>query len=281
MASMLTMLALATLSCSVIVDPSAKQCAVDADCAKLGAAFAGSVCQKNVCVTPVVEDPLVCKTVDGGAAKTVKLTFTIAFTAPPSGAQAFDIVACNRLDVTCESPVSDHAVANTGETVELNVPVGFQGYLQILNPTAVSAMEFLARPLFEDTAGWNLTIPTDDTLKQLGLATGTKIDRTLGTVIVVVRDCNRVPLAGATTEISVTQGTDSDAGADTSVGFYFANMFPNKSQMSTTSEGAAGYVNVPIGSAVLSATVVDSQRALSPTSAVSRAGWLSYVEVQP
>jgi len=278
---MLTMLALATASCSVIVDPSSKQCSVDADCAKLGAAFADTVCQKDVCVTPVVEDPLVCKTVAAGAAKTVKLTFTIAFTAKPANPEPFVVVACDRLDVACDSPVSDPVTANAGETVELNVPVGFQGYLQILNPTAVSAMEFLARPLFEDTVGWNLTVATESTVSALGLATGTKIDRTLGTVIVIARDCNRTPLAGVTTDISVTQGTDSDAGADTTVGFYFANMFPNKTQMSTTSEGAAGYVNVPIGSAVLSATVVDSQRSLSPTSAVSRAGWLSYVEVQP
>jgi hypothetical protein len=272
----------ATLSCSVLIDTSTKQCSADADCAKLGAAFAGSVCEKNLCVAPapVVQDPLVCVTPDAGAG-TAKLSFTIAFAATPKDPQPFDIVACDRLDVTCESPVTDHVSANAGDSVELNVPVGFQGYLQILNPSAVSAMEFLARPIFEDTAGWNLTIATETTVQQLGLATGTQIDRTLGTVIMIARDCQRAPLAGVQASIAVTQGSDTDAGPDKTVSFYFANMFPNKSLMATTTEGAAGFVNVPVGSAVLSGTIADSGFALSPTAAVSRAGWLSYVEVQP
>ena len=81
--------------------------------------------------------------------------------------------------------------------------------------------------------------------------------------------------------IEVTQGTDADAGPDTTVAFILVNTFPSKSQQVTTSEGAAGFVNVPLGSAALSGTIVDSSFALSPTSAVSRSGWISYVEVQP
>jgi hypothetical protein len=226
-------------------------------------------------------DPLVCTAADAGANATAKLTFTIAFAATPKDPQPFDVVACDRLDVLCESPVTDHVTANAGDLVELNVPVGFHGYLQILNPSAVSAMEFWARPIFEDTAGWNLTIATESTVLQLGLATGTQIDRTLGAVIMIARDCQRAPLAGVQASIAVIKGNDTDAGPDTIVSFYFANMFPNKSLMATTTEGAAGFVNVPVGSAVLSGTLVDSGRALSPTVAVSRAGWFSYVEVQP
>jgi len=296
----------AALSCSLVVETSSKQCSQDSDCPKLGKAFAGSVCQKNLCVTQCtvdadcaklggafaedvcqnnvcvapVQDPLVCKTPDAGAAQTAKFTFTIAFTAPMPDAQPFDIVACNRLDVNCDAPVTDHVTAKAGDPIELDLPVGFQGYLQIKSDSALPAMEFLARPIVEDTAGWNLTIATKSTVTGLGLATGTKIDSSLGTVIVIARDCNRMPLAGVQTSIDVTQGT-GDGGPDTTVGFYFANMFPNKSQTTTTSEGAAGYVNVPLGSALLGATIVDSGKMLSPTSAVSRGGWLSYVEVQP
>lgn len=271
----------AVLSCSVIIDTSSKQCSVDADCAKLGGGFTGSVCQKNLCV---VEDPLVCKTPDAGTKTTVKLTFSIGFAAKPSDPGMFTVLACDRLDVDCASPVAGPVELDPSDPmaqVELDVPVGFQGYLQVTNPSTVPSMEFLARPLEEDTAGWNLTIATEATVAGLGLATQTKIDRTLGTFIVIARDCQRVPLAGVQTSIEVTQGTDNDALPDNTVGFYLVNMFPSQAQTVTTSEGAAGFVNVPLGSAALSGVILDSGVALSPTSAVSRSGWISYVEIQP
>jgi hypothetical protein len=273
---------LATLSCSLIIDTSTKQCSADADCQKLGAAFAGSVCQQNLCVTP--DNPLVCKSIDAGAAKTAKLTFTIGFAATPTDPGIFTVLACNRLDVDCTSPVAGPVTEDPTDPtaqIELDVPIGFQGYLQIKNPSTVDSMEFLARPIEEDTAGWNLTIADEATVINLGLATQTMIDRNLGTFIMIARDCNRAPLAGVQASIQVTQGTDMDAGPDTTVGFYLVNTFPSKSQMVTTDEGAAGFVNVPLGSASLTGTILASGVALSPTQAVSRAGWISYVEVQP
>jgi hypothetical protein len=270
----------AALSCSLLIETSTKQCSQDSDCPKLGKAFEGSVCQKNLCVTPVIDDPLVCKTPDAGATQTVKLTFTVNFASKPAAPQPFQIWACNRLDVNCDSPVFGPVTANAGDMVGLDVPVGFQGYLQLKNPSTVNAMEFLARPLLEDTHGWDLTIASPMTVMLLGAATGTTIDPMLGGVVMIARDCNRTPLAGVQASIMVSQGDPNDAGPDTTVSFYFSNMFPSKSLMATTSEGAAGFVNVPIGSAILSGTT-DSGRALSPTTAVSRAGWFSYVEVQP
>jgi hypothetical protein len=278
MATLLALAGAAALSCSVIIDPSSKQCSQTSDCAKLGAAFAGSVCEQNLCVAP--PNPLICKSIDGGANSTVKLTFTIDFATAPKDPGMFSVLACQRLDPDCSAPVAGPVVAAAGGQVELDVPVGFQGYLQITNPSAVNSMEFLARPLEADTAGWNLTIATEDTIAALGFATQSTIDRKLGTVIVIVRDCNRVPLAGVQTSLDVTQG-DPDAGPDTSIGFYLVNTFPTKSQTETTDEGASGYANVPIGSATLNGTVVATGMSLAPTSAVSRAGWISYVEVQP
>ncbi len=275
---------LASLSCSFIVnDTSTKQCSVDADCEKLGTAFAGTVCQKNLCVQ---SDPLSCRTI-AQTSPTVKLTFTIGFAAKPTGDQGtFTVVACDRLDVLCTSPVSGPATedpTDPTQNISLDVPYGFQGFLQIQNGTiTVPSMEFLARPLQQDTAGWNLTIATPATVQALGFATGTKVDNTNdGLFIMVARDCNRTPLAGVQTTLDISQG-NIDAGASSSiVPFYLANMFPNKSLMATTDEGAAGFANVPPGSAVVGGTIQASGTQLQPTAAQSRAGWISYVEVQP
>ncbi len=276
---------LATLSCSFIVnDTSTKQCSVDADCTKLGAAFANTICQQNLCVA---SDPLSCRTIPQ-TNPTVKLTFTIGFAAKPTGSQGlFTVVACNPLDVNCDSPIAGPATedpTDTSQSIELDVPYGFQGFLQITNDgVTVPSMEFLARPLQQDTAGWNLTIATPTTVALLGAATGTSVDiKNDGLFIMVARDCNRTPIAGVQTTINVTQGDNADAGVDSSiVAFYLDNTFPVKTLMATTAEGAAGFANVPPGSAVLNGTIQASGFQLQPTSAQSRAGWISYVEVQP
>jgi len=275
---------LLTLSCSLVVnDTSDKQCSIDSDCTKLGSAFANTVCQKNVCVAA---DPLSCRTIPQTNPK-VKLTFTIGFAAKPAGnLGTFTVNACDRLDVDCSTPVAGPVTedpSDANSSVELDVPYGFQGYLQVKNEgVTVPSMEFLARPLQQDTAGWNLTIATPTTVKLLGGATGTAVDITNdGLFIMVARDCNRTPLAGVQTTLDISQG-NIDAGASSSiVPFYLANMFPNKSLMATTEEGAAGFANVPPGSAILSGTIQDTGFQLQPTAAQSRAGWISYVEVQP
>jgi len=275
----------ATLSCSLVVnDTSDKQCSVDADCTKLGVAFANTVCQKNVCVA---SDPYSCRAIPQTNPK-VKLTFTIGFAAKPNGDQGiFKVLACDPLDVNCDSPVDGPVTedpSDPSQSITLNVPYGFQGFLQVTNDgVTVPSLEFLARPLQQDTAGWNLTIATPTTVALLGASTGTSVDiKNHALFIMVARDCNRAPLAGVQAAIDVTQG-DADAGtsSDSIVPFYLMNTFPSKSLTATTTEGAAGFANVPPGSALLHGMPVDGSYQLQPTSAQSRAGWISYVEVQP
>ncbi|HEY5375393.1 MAG TPA: hypothetical protein VIK01_17050 [Polyangiaceae bacterium] len=263
-----------TLSCSVLIDTTPKQCSSDTDCANLGDAFAGSVCTANVCVKPEALGPAGCPRVDASPNPTVTLSFSVSFAAaPPTNAQPFAILACKRLDTPCAGPVG-MAMAEPGVQIGLDVPTGFQGFLQVTNPDTVSAMVFLGLPAQQDTRFWDLTIPREGDVKLIGLATSTTIDRTLGTLVMIARDCDRTPLAGVVASNS-TDGT----------GFYFSAMAPDKSLMATTDEGAAGFVNVSPGTSILSGTY--NGRPMSPTSVESRGatgselGWVSYAEVFP
>ena len=254
----------------MLIDTTAKQCSSDTDCANLGDAFAGSVCTANVCVKPEALGPAGCPRVDPSPNPTVTLSFSVSFAAaPPTNAQPFAILACKRLDTLCAAPVG-MAMATPGEQIGLVVPTGFQGFLQVTNPdpNTVSAMVFLGLPAQQDTRFWDLTIPQEIDVKLIGVATSTTIDRTLGTLVMIARDCDRNPLAGVVASNS-TDGT----------GFYFLAMEPDKSLMATTDEGAAGFVNVSPGTSILSGTY--DGRPMSPTSVESRSAWLSYAEVFP
>ena len=261
-----------TLSCSVLIDTTAKQCSSDTDCANLGDAFAGSVCTANVCVKPEALGPAGCPRVEPSPNPTVTLSFKVSFAAAATQNQ-FTILACKRLDTLCAGPVA-MTTADSGTLINFDVPTGFQGFLQVTNPDTVSAMVFLGLPAQQDTRFWDLTIPREGDVKLIGLATSTTIDRTLGTLVMIARDCDRTPLAGVVASNS-TDGT----------GFYFSAMAPDKSLTATTDEGAAGFVNVSPGNSILSGTY--DGRPMSPTSVESRGatgselGWVSYAEVFP
>ncbi|HEX3852573.1 MAG TPA: hypothetical protein VHW01_16505 [Polyangiaceae bacterium] len=258
-----------TLSCSVLIDTTAKQCSSDTDCANLGDAFAGSMCTANVCVKPDAVGPLSalgCPMIDPSPDPTVKLSFKVSFAAAsPPKPQPFEILACKRLDTPCAGPVG-MITADPGALVELDVPTGFQGFLRVENPDTVSSMVFLGLPAQQDTRFWDLTIPRLQDVALIGLATSTDIDPNLSTLIMIARDCDRNPLAGVA-------ATNSTGGT----GFYFAAMAPDKTLMATTEEGAAGFTNVPGGTAILGGSF--NGHLMSPTSVEARSGWFSYAEV--
>jgi len=257
----------ATVSCSVLIDTKKEQCSVDADCANLGDAFAGSVCKESVCVKSEDLGPVGCPALDPSEKPTVTLRFSVSFAGGvPDDPQPFEVLACKRLDTTCKSPLAGPVMAPNGDLIELEVPTGFQGFLQLKNRDAVPSMVFLGQKVQQDTRFWDLTIPTPSDVTLLGLGTGTKVDTTLGALIMIARDCDRNPLSGAVASNS-TGGT----------GYYFAAMLPDKTLMATTEEGAAGFVNVPLGSSVMGG--VYNGRPLSPTSVESRAEWFSFAEV--
>ncbi len=289
-----------TASCSVLIDTKKEQCSVDADCTSLGAAFKNSTCdvKLKVCVEasgsgggsgmpsgggggdggdnaagdtssgggPVLT-PLGCPAVAASPTPTVKLSFSVSFAgALPMTPKPFTVLACKRLDPNCDSAVGGPVLADNGKLIDLEVPTGFQGFLQVTNADTVSAMVFLGAKAQQDTRFWDLTIPTEGDVTLLGFATKTTIDRKLGSLIMITRDCKRNPIAGVVASNS-TGGT----------GYYFSAMAPDKTLKFTTDEGAAGWVNVPIGTAILGGTY--EGRPLSPTSVESREGWFSYGEV--
>ena len=211
--------------------------------------------------------PLGCPPVAPSVNPTVTLSFSVSFAgAVPDNAKPFQILACKRLDSDCQSRVSDPVMANNGETIRLDVPTGFEGFLQVTNPDSASSMVFLGQKAQQDTAFWDLTIPTPTDIKLLGRGAGTMVDPTLGSLVMIARDCDRNRLSGVVASNS-TGGT----------GYYFAAMVPDRTLMATTEEGAAGFINVPIGSSVMGG--VYNGRPLSPTSVESRAGWFNFAEV--
>jgi hypothetical protein len=268
-------------SCSVLIDVDGKQCEVDADCAGLGPE--GATCEQSLCVAKTggdagasgvggaasEDDPLVCKAREVSDSPTVRYTFAPIFANAPKEPQPFTVKACGQLDLECDNPLVGPIDVNAGEPEDFVLPTSFAGFFEISNPDTLPALLFLARPVVQDTVGWNVTVPDQATVLQLGLATGEKVDPELGIVLSVARDCTAAPLPGVTFE-------NSEGG----LRFYIINNLPNTSITETGPQGAAGFVNIPIKTTILTGTHTSGAK-LGPVSVRVKPGYISLAEIFP
>jgi hypothetical protein len=267
-----------TGGCSFLIDVDDQQCRVDADCKTRGVAFADAVCQQNLCVVPSdsgnggqggSDNPLVCKTPEPNDAETVTFTFAPGFAVPPENPEPFSIKACLSLDPDCSAPVFGPVTVTAGEPQEFVVPKNFNGYFEIQNPATRTGLYYMGRPVAEDTVGWNVTVPSDQTIAALGLAAGETIDMELGVMIAVARDCNLLPLEGSMFE-------NSEGG----LRFYFYQTMPDPKATKAGPQGAVGFANVPIGKTTISAVAEDGTE-LTPVLVQLKQGYVSFTEVFP
>lgn len=277
----LSVLVLVASSCSALIDVDKEQCTTDNDCAALGAAFKGSVCEQNVCVKPTEgaagegggpSDPLACAPVEISTEDRVKFSFAPIYAAgaEPAEPKPFIIKACDQLDLECDKPVFGPLEVNAGAPQDFMVKPGFAGYFDIKNPDTVDGLLFLGRPVNQDTAGWAITMPTPQLVAGLGLATGEVLDPEKGFILAVARDCAGALLPGVTV-----------ANSKGGLGYYFLMNLPDTTLTETKVQGAAGFANVPINTTILTGVHNASGHALGPVSVRVKAGTLSFAELWP
>jgi hypothetical protein len=268
--------------CSVLIDVDGKQCEADADCATRG--FANAVCEQNLCVARLAptpgeggtggadgeDDPLVCKAPEPNDSPTVKFSFAPGFAVPPEDPKPFSVKVCLPLDPDCNAPILGPVDVNALEPYEFELPKAFNGFFQIENPDTRTGLYYMGRPVNEDTTGWNVTVPNDATITALGFAAGEQVYLELGVMIAVARDCNLMPLEGATFESS-----------EPGLRFYFYQTMPDPKATKTGPQGAVGYANLAIGTATLGATTADGTPLTPVAVRLKAGGFVSFIEVFP
>jgi hypothetical protein len=273
--------------CSVLIDVDGKQCEADADCLARG--FANATCKQNLCVERFApapgeggaggagaeENPLICNTPEPNDSTTVTFSFAPGFAVVPEDPKPFSIKACGPLDPECDAPIIGPVDVNALEPYEFELPKAFNGFFQIENPDTRKGLYYMGRPVNEDTIGWNVTVPSDATITALGFAAGKAVDLDLGVVIAVARDCNLVPLEGATFENSELASTPDG------LRFYFYQTMPDVNATKTGPQGAVGYANLPIGTATLGATAANGTELTPVAVRLKPGGYVSFIEVFP
>jgi hypothetical protein len=177
--------------------------------------------------------------------------------------------ACAKIDVNCGAPLAAPTGVEVDGAVHLQVPQGFDGYVELTSPTTVPTMFFLNRELMRD-ASEALNIIGRDTLAALAARGNVTLDPLLGHLLIRTFDCAGAPASGV-------QVSNSVGGLP----FAFIDGLPVAGSDTTSAQGLGGFVNVPLGYAVLQGVLVEGSRLLATSNVVVREGWLSYGDVEP
>ena len=177
--------------------------------------------------------------------------------------------ACAKIDVNCGMPVAAPTGVEVDGAVHLDVPQGFDGYVELTSPETVPTMFFLNRELRRDSTE-ALNIIGRDALGALAARGNVALEPQLGHLLIRTFDCGGAPASGV--QVSNNVG---------GVAFAFIDGLPIAGVDTTSAQGLAGFVNVPLGYAVLQGVLVEESRLLGTSNVVVREGWLSYGDVEP
>ena len=210
------------------------------------------------------------------AGQTAALTLQFKDFIAKTAIAGLTVKACSNADTDCQSPV-DTQSSDGGGQVTLTLPTtgaGFDGFLDIsdgatakLEPTVL----YFSAPIAANaTDSVNLITKVEASL--LGGAVGT-IDHTRGALLASLADCAGAGAIGAKVEV--------DSADATAKPFFFSMGFPSASATSTDDSGYAGYLNLPVGPAVVTGKDAASGTVFGTTSVQVRADSLTILFLAP
>ena len=178
---------------------------------------------------------------------------------------------CLPADPLCSTPIGTVSGLTPEGLLVIQVPAGFNGFLEVTADAHVPYVFYMRRPVVRDLVDDVPLFPIPVAgVTQIAALFNTEVVPELGLMTVAVVDCrwNRVP--GAT--------VSNNLGGRT---FYFIDGLPNAAASATDSQGVGGFVNVPIRVVEVSAQVAADGRLIGTRSLVPRAGWLTGVQIRP
>jgi hypothetical protein len=212
------------------------------------------------------------ETLPGGADRlvpSVELTLPVTNIVSGRAPEGLSARACAKIDVGCAMPAAGPAAVEVDGAVHLDVPQGFDGYVELTSATTVPTMYFLNRQLMSDSVE-PLNIIGQDAFAALAGQANVMLEAELGHLLVRAFDCAGAPADGV--QVSNNVG---------GLAFAFIDGLPIAGIDTTSAQGLGGFVNVPVGFAVLQGVLVDGRRLLGTSNVVVRQGWLSYGDVEP
>jgi hypothetical protein len=183
------------------------------------------------------------------------------------------VLACHRGDVQCTSPVGPAIGPAENGVVEVEVALGFNGYLEVRAAGMVPMLYFfpdaLSPELVEQIQEVPLGLLSLDSLGAFGASSQSGLDLALGVVSMNAFDCQGPNAKGVRLE-SNAEGLP----------FAFVDGLPVPFLNTTSEEGSAGFANVPPGLVVIKGYNEESELVGLETVLV-RSQWVTVGSLMP
>lgn len=183
------------------------------------------------------------------------------------------IRTCFRVDVSCDNPLSETVVNGSTSRGEVTAYEGFNGYLEI---TAAGMLPYLvffgpwSPALLAELESVPLRVLPEAALQALGSTANVPLDPGAGVVAIATLDCAGASAGGVRLEL--------DRGA---IPYAFVDDLPVINRDSTSSQGLAGFVNVPPGIVVVTGYRDGASEPVGVESMLVRPGWVSNTFLLP
>ncbi len=293
------------VACQFLVSSDVFQCTTDGDCASRGGQFATATCVSRVCVQPSADSGGGEASVDSGPdalfacantpypteeSLTHLVTYSRTFqnASGNQGLTEIGVRVCSLFDQTCLSPRDQGGATtifpNAAGTVTVQVGYGFAGLLEVNNldggqQYVTPALIQIHPPLIQDASvGPNALMVSPATFA--GVASlvfdAGAVASGLAHLFFRTHDCQDNSLSGISVDV------DKQDTLGRTRRFYFnADNLPLADEVQTDPGGKGGFLNLPPGTATLTARFHDTTKFMGKVSVALRADYITYVIITP
>lgn len=179
--------------------------------------------------------------------------------------------ACQLADIDCQDPVTVAGPAGAEGWLDLTLPEGFGGYLELSAPRFVPGLWFLGE--LSPTKGsyeYPISLVDLQTATEFSIAVGTELDPSRGLIFLYVFDCDGVPAA----DIQFTSDRNDSP-------WYLVTNIPSFATSVTSAHGVGGFANVQPGVSLLQSQFADGTPLGPPRAVYVRPGWGTVLVIDP
>lgn len=260
-------------ACSTLVDTERQQCKTNDDCTNRGAEYARAVCGADLmCTVPTPWSCLgsVVWPAAGSGSVTAKISLMdIVTRAPFPGVTAR---VCRRLDLACEQPLAVGYTSDDQGRLVVDVPSGFDGFLELVSAKAVPGLYFFNPPMTDAREVPFVPMLPLSQLTAFAQIAGAQMSADRGHMALAAYDCFHAPAEGVSLVSPNADGSSTP--------FYMINGYPSSKDQATDSSGYAGFLNLPPGSVTVSGRLANGE-IMGTLSLLLRAGQMTYTTMLP
>jgi hypothetical protein len=208
---------------------------------------------------------------DDAASSTVHVVFTAQDLLSEQPMPGIVLTLCAKLDADCLLPIAQYQSNQAGQ-FDVELPAGFDGYFQTEGDGIYPTLFFPPNTRKQRAASTLPMVPvTFFKTMYSGIGASVSSDRTV--IMTTALNCLGAPADGM-----VLASSQVD---DQTVTYFLQGGMPSLTAPTTDASGAGGFVNIKVGSAVLTSTIAATNRLVGTAGVQTRPGHLTMVLIVP